>query len=172
VTLFLFGRLAGYLLFAVAAWGAGALLLSFAAQGLVVGPSYIVLAVFLARYGFGKSKTTCAASALGGSGRWLNDAASLLPLILGFLTGLNMCPPFFLAMTAAVDTHSLTGSISLFFMFFLGTSLYVLPTPLLAAHHSAKLRTISKLAAGVVSVYYFYAGIVKTAAGIEQVWST
>lgn len=171
VSMFLVGRLAGYLLFAVAAWMAGAVLLSFGAQGLVVGIAYVLLGSLLASYGFSKPKPGCPARAIGGMPEWLRTSELLLPISLGFLTGLNLCPPFVLALTAASDAHSLWGSVSFFLMFFLGTSLYVLPTPLLGApSRPTALATVGRLAAGVVAAYYVVTGIVRTAAGIQQVW--
>lgn len=170
-SMFLLGRLAGYLLFAVAAWAAGAVMLKFGTQGLVVGIAYVILGALLACYGFKKPKTGCPARAVGHSPDLMRGRESMLPLVLGFLTGLNLCPPFILALTAASDTHTLWGSVSFFLMFFLGTSLYVLPTPLLGAPvRPAAVAMVGRLAAGVVAVYYFVFGIIRTTAGIQQIW--
>ena len=165
---FLCGRLFGYLLFAVAAFGAGAVLMRLGVQGLVVGAAYIVLGAVLGWYGFRSAPDVCPMQALGGVRARMRRAEAWLPLVLGFLTGLNLCPPFVLAFTAAADVHSLLGSLSFFFMFFVVTSLYVLPIPVLGAvNRSQRVRIVSRLAAGVVAVYYIYLGIIKTVAGID-----
>ncbi|MEW6367024.1 MAG: sulfite exporter TauE/SafE family protein [Acidobacteriota bacterium] len=173
VALFLAGRLAGYLLFATAAWAAGAILLGSGKLPLIAGPAYVVLAVLLAIYGAGKPRSRCAAGSSSSIGRRLGGVPWLLPLVLGFLTGLNLCPPFLTALVAAGEAPTLGGSLLFFLMFFVGTSLYVLPAALLgAAGRFPKLQLIGRLAACVMALYYFYAGILRCAAGIEQVIST
>ena len=72
-------------------------------------------------YGLTNPSTPCAARSLKGRlaqtlGRW----PFLMPLALGFLTGLNLCPPFLLAFTGA----AWTGSLGLTFIFF--NTLFVL----------------------------------------------
>ncbi len=70
-------------------------------------------------------------------------------VVLGFLTGLSICPPFIAAMTASAALGSLQGSIFYFTAFFFGTALYlplmILLGPLCrieAANHVAKICLI------------------------------
>lgn len=46
--------------------------------------------------------------------------------MVGFLTGIAICPPFLAAISGAIMTGSLVGAILYFSIFFLATSLYVL----------------------------------------------
>jgi sulfite exporter TauE/SafE len=48
-------------------------------------------------------------------------------LVLGLLTGVNLCPPFIAAITGAVGTGTILNAIGYFLFFFLGTSLVLLP---------------------------------------------
>jgi sulfite exporter TauE/SafE len=161
---FLLGRLAGYVLFALAAWLIGfSLLPSGAWRGLVFGLAYLVLSVLLIVYGFVAPKSWCAARVLPGFRGW-----PVLPLALGFLTGINVCPPFLIALTRAADAKSALDSVRFFIIFFVGTAVYFVPMPLLGALKSVRiLRTVGRMAAGIIGVYYFYLGLVTFYGGIR-----
>ncbi len=167
---FLGGRLGGYLLFALLAWATNRFLLGAATlsqntslHSLVFGVTYIALAGLLLFYGLAKAPTVCAGS-LRGVRVYLQRWPALLPFGLGFLTGLNLCPPFLLAFTGAASSGSLLESLFFFAMFFLGTSLYLIPASFLGAFsHISSLRTVGKLAALIVALYYLYSGIILVA---------
>ena len=55
----------------------------------------------------------------------VNSVKWFAPLV-GFLTGIAICPPFLAAISGAIMTGSLIGSIFYFSIFFLATSLYIL----------------------------------------------
>lgn len=164
VARFLLGRLAGYLAFSVLAFAFHtALPASVAVRNLVMGSTYVILSVLLVFYGFryGTGSPVCAAR---GSGPFLLKAGrlwpALAPAILGLLTGLTICPPFLLAFTAAVEKTTLTGSVAFFVLFFCGTSVFFLPFPLVGSlKRLSVLSTVGRLAAGIVGLYYFYAGL-------------
>lgn len=164
VARFLLGRLAGYLAFSVLAFTFHtALPASVAARSLLMGSTYIILSVLLVFYGL-RYKTGSPACAARGSGLFLLKARrlwpALAPTILGLLTGLTICPPFLLAFTAAVEKTTLTGSVAFFVLFFCGTSVFFLPFPLVGSlKRLSVLSTVGKLAAGIVGLYYFYAGL-------------
>jgi sulfite exporter TauE/SafE len=159
---FMAGRLAGYLLFAIAAWAAGlAVVRNLTNQGAIFGIIYIALAVLLVFYGFKSSASDCA----GGQAKLLGEKLNaknqaVLPVILGFLTGLNLCPPFLLAFTEAARAGAIWKSLLFFAAFFVGTSVYILPLAMLGlAKRIEALRYVGRLAAGVMGVYYLYLGI-------------
>lgn len=49
--------------------------------------------------------------------------------ILGFLTGINVCPPFILAFSDAAFFTDIFSSILYFIAFFIGTAIYFMPIP-------------------------------------------
>jgi sulfite exporter TauE/SafE len=176
LALFMLGRLAGYLLFGVLAWAAGWLLLrDAAAQAILAGAAYLLLAGLMLAYGLGKSPACLVApKALRARLAGLPGLAWLAPLIFGLLTGLNLCPPFLLAFTNAALNGTLGGSLLFFLAFFTGTSLYLLPLPLIglvhngaaAAQGARALQTIGKMAAVLMSFYYIVSGFLMIFEGV------
>ena len=155
---FMAGRLAGYLMFAVLAWAAGlAAAASIRNEKAVFGVIYIVLAGAMIFYGFKGAGGECAGKKAG----LLNATnQTAFPAILGFLTGLNLCPPFLLAFTEAAKTGTLWKSVLFFAAFFVGTSVYIVPLAILGLGRRVEpLRYVGRLAAGVMGVFYLYLGI-------------
>jgi sulfite exporter TauE/SafE len=158
---FLGGRLVGYLLFGLLAWSLGRLVPAAGEErGLIFGAVTIALAVLLLVYGLVRTPAACAGELTGaraGLRRW----PALFPAGLGFLTGLNVCPPFLLAFTTAAQTGSIWGSLLFFFTFFLGTSVYMVPLSLVGTLNRFKaLQTVGKLVAICMGLYYLYVGVV------------
>jgi hypothetical protein len=159
---FLLGRLVGYFLFAVLAWGINrSILQGVNKPDLIMGPAYIVFSLLLIFYGFFKTRTSCAATRMNGLRHRLTTIwPGSLPLIAGFVTGLSFCPPFLLAFTGAVEKTTILQSMFFFFAFFLGTSIFFIPTPFIGIFRGfSTLRIIGKMAAGLIGVYYLYSGI-------------
>jgi hypothetical protein len=161
------GRLAGYLLFACAAWTAGALLVPGDARTrvLVFGLAHLALAAALFWYAFAGSPVRhhdAAASAHAGRLPSLRRrVARLGPAALGFLTGVTFCPPFVVATVRAAELRSLPASLAFFTLFFLGTSVWFLP--FLAAGVARRIpeaHFVARIAMGVVGAYYGYMGVV------------
>jgi len=167
---FLLGRLLGYLLFAVLAWGINrSILQGMNAPELLIGPAYVVFSLLLIYYGFFKTKTSCATTRMNGFRHKLMTIWPVsIPMIAGFVTGLSFCPPFLLAFTNAIGKTSLLQSLLFFFAFFLGTSIFFIPTPFVGIFRGfSALKIIGKMAAGLMGVYYFYSGIVMLIGGIK-----
>ncbi len=169
---FLAGRLLGYLLFGLLAWLLSGLLL--AADGFqdrLVGGTYIGLSILLLVSVFRKNRPAPDACSLPKARAWmrlwLQQVPGSLPVGIGFLAGLKICPPLLLAFTGAASSGSPGGSLLLFFMFFLGTSIFFLPFPLLGAlARVPDARWVGKFAAVIVALYYFLSGILLFAGGI------
>jgi hypothetical protein len=165
---FLCGRLGGYLLFALLAWAAGGLLLEAGgAQALLIGATYAGLSVLLlvAVFQKGPARSKCALSeAQARFRRW----PALIPVGMGLLAGLKVCPPLLLAFTDAASSGTLGGSLLLFVTFFLGTSLYFLPISLVGTlTRLPDLRLVGKFASVIVALYYLYSGVLLFAGGVQ-----
>lgn len=170
---FLGGRLIGYLSFAVLAWLAGRLLAGASAwKEILAGAATITLAGLMAYTVLSKHHLvhvdlSCAVSNKGFR-QALRPLGVFIPLALGFLTGLNLCPPFLLAFANASVMSTLPQSLLFFALFFLGTSLYFIPLPFLGAlrRHQA-LQNIGKMASILISLYYLVSGILSIYGGIQ-----
>jgi hypothetical protein len=158
---FMAGRLAGYLLFAVLAWFTNRVLLAnIHSRSLIYSFAYLGLAFLMVFYGLKKPKPACAAHFLNGRRDPAASRGQIMPVLMGFLTGLNLCPPFLTAFTGAAGSGSLAGSLTYFATFFVGTSVYFIPVPFLKTlGRYDMVRQIGKLAAFLVGLYYFYFGI-------------
>jgi len=164
---FLGGRLVGYMLFAVGAWLTHSVLVEdVPRQRGVFGAVTIVLALVLIGYGFMASKPSCQSAFLCRiTGRLERVSPLWVPAGLGFLTGVSVCPPFLLALVSSVQLSALGQGLVFFAGFFVGTSIYLAPLPLvgLVGRHE-KARLIGRLAAGVVGLIYLYSGVVSLVA--------
>jgi sulfite exporter TauE/SafE len=77
------------------------------------------------------------------------------PLVLGILTGVNLCPPFLLALTKAFHGSGPVAGMTLFAAFFAGTTLFLLPISAFGLLGSRKFfRSIARWGAIGVSVWF------------------
>jgi sulfite exporter TauE/SafE len=170
---FLFGRLLGYLLFAVLAWTfSSAILQETGQRNPIIGIAYILFSGLLISYGFfKKTDTTCKVSCNSNKyKRLLASQPALLPVAAGFATGLSFCPPFLLAFTGAVEQTSLLAAMLFFFSFFLGTSLLFGLAPFVGVFKRFPvLKIIGKMAAGLMGLYYLYQGIILIIGGLKTI---
>jgi len=116
--------------------------------------------LFMIAYGFHRFKEIC----LGQKQHRLDQNLSRWPLAIplagGFVTGINLCPPFLLAITGAVETHNLSASVLFFILFFLGTSVFFIPMPFLGFFKRKHvLQVIGKFAAILAGLLYLYKGV-------------
>ncbi len=167
---FLLGRFMGYVLFGCVAWIAGRFLFhSSANRELLFGVVYLILSLLMAFYGLFGAKERCKINHYNHViGRFFTDKKWVIAVALGFLTGINFCPPFLLAFSSSAHTgDSLFQSVVYFVQFFLGTALYFIPVVLLGfGNLLAKLRTIGKMTAVVMALYFFYKGTTMIAGGV------
>ncbi len=159
--LFLAGRLLAYLLIGLLAGLAGTTLLQpFATKHVFMGILYLILALLLIAYGFHRFREVCLGHGNPNLKKYFGSRFPIvLPVAGGFVTGLNLCPPLLLAITDAVKTGNVGGSLVFFFLFFLGTMIYFLPVPFIAFFRRQHiLRIIGKFAAILAGLLYFYKG--------------
>jgi len=161
---FLFGRLLGYLLFAILAWTISRTILQEAGlRSIIIGVAYILFSVLLIFYGFfKKAEHSCQTACKRNKYQRLSAISpALLPVAAGLATGLSFCPPFLLAFTGAAKQTSLLMNLLFFFSFFLGTSILFVLAPFVGVFKKfSVLQIVGKLAAGLMGLYYLYSGII------------
>ena len=119
--------------------------------------SWIVLAAILIAYGLGVSfghLRMCAVASRFAKSRYF-------PLIIGALTGLNVCPPFLLAITFSLE-RSIDPSygVVFFLAFFLATTIFIPPAGLVTYMPRRDIVSrIGKAAAVVAGIVFLYQGI-------------
>ncbi len=87
---------------------------------IIIGISYLILSVLLIFNAFFDTKKE--------SCRFMRfKKYSHYPALLGIFTGLNICPPFILAITKAFNAKDIIMSAVFFIMFFIATSVFILP---------------------------------------------
>jgi len=158
---FLSGRLIAYLLVGLISGIAGMTLLNPLRQKpCFMGSLLLLLAMTMLLYGFLQFKQICLGHKPGLWHNWSRaKGIGFLPFLGGMLTGLNLCPPFLLAIAAAVETGKWTGGIVFFFFFFLGTLVFFVPLPFLGYFRKIQtVRVIGKFASLVAGFYYLYNG--------------
>ncbi len=166
LTLFLGGRLAGYLAFAVVTWVLGATIpLDPHTRTLVFGLANFGLAALLGISAF-LPHLLCPISPderqphlyqIGAADRFRPPTA----LTLGFLTGLNLCPPFLTAGVRAAATRSLSGALLFFAVFFVGTAVWFLPALAVSPlRRISVVPTVARMTMVALAVYYAYLGVV------------
>ena len=164
---FLGGRMGGYLVFGLLAWATGSLLLQAVGyQALLIGIAYMGLAVVLLLAVL-RRKAPAGGCAFEGARATLYRWPAFLPIGMGFLAGLKICPPLLLAFADAASTGTLIGSLIFFLAFFVGTSIYFIPIPFLGVFRRVSaLQIVGKFAAVIIALYYLYAGILLLAGGV------
>jgi hypothetical protein len=173
---FLAGRLAGYLGFAIAAWALGlALPLPAGANAALFGVVHLALATALIRYALSTLRPRPEACPGGLSATRRRVLAgrfrALGPAALGFLTGLNLCPPFRVAGVRAAQRHSLPGALEFFLLFFAGTLVWFLPfMGVSAVRRFTGLRVVARFTTALVAAYYGYLGLVTLGGALLHAW--
>lgn len=155
--LFLFGRLVAYLLFG----------LVFGALGGILAPVWKFKTVLLpALYGLLGLLMLLYAVVQGfphvGFCRTLQPrlGSRWYLLLLGFLAGINLCPPFLLAVTAALDVGGPIQGMLFFLVFFLATSVYLIPLLFTGLVSRFKeVRFAARIAAGLAGLWFIWLAI-------------
>jgi sulfite exporter TauE/SafE len=171
LSVFLSGRLIGYLGWAVLSWLLG-WLISQSMKGLALfSAADLILGACLIYYGIRQpapSHGNCPGSTLNS----LNFSGSIQQSffrggVWGFLSGLQICPPFLTAVAEAARTGSLGGSLLFFSLFYLGTGIWFIPFPLIGTlGHFRQVAQVARFLTLPLGAYFIYSGIISIAGGI------
>jgi len=169
---FIFGRLGGYILFG-AIFGYLGEKISNQTVNLILIVSLMVLSIILIIYSLGllrpKGFFCLAPSPLkkgGGSAKYLKFREKS-PLLMGFLMGINICPPFLMSLAYVFSLHSAFKGIIYFLLFFLGTTLYFLPVTFLGFLGRMKeFRTVARIAGLIVGIAFLIYAIFYIVRGV------
>lgn len=162
LSVFLATRLLGYLLFAAVAWQLGTLVaLPSSLRSVIFAVIHVLLGCVLLGYAYSAGRTCLSACA--GSSLVTIGAPRKHPIpgaaVLGFLTGVSLCPPFVAAGVRAAEAASMVDAVLFFAVFFLGTSIWFVPFAGLGwVRRNEAVTTVARMAMVLIALYYFYAG--------------
>ncbi|MBI5245233.1 MAG: sulfite exporter TauE/SafE family protein [Elusimicrobia bacterium] len=152
---FIAGRLAAYLLFGLAAGAIGSAFagrlpprLLYAAMAF---SGLLMLAIMALKTA--PQLSLCA---------WALRSRGLkrLPFALGFVVGVNVCPPFVAGLAQALRLASPSAGASYFLAFFIGTTLYMLPLfAIVPLAFMKRLQDIGAIACGLTGLWFTGLGL-------------
>ncbi len=157
LALFLLGRLSAYLLFGLVFGALGGFLVRFWSFRTIWVPIlHALLGFLMILYGLAHSfprLELCRVLRPRFQSRWY-------PALLGLLAGINLCPPFLLAVTAVLDVGGIIQGMVFFLAFFLATSVYLLPLLFsgLAARFDS-VRFAARFASVLVGIYFIFLSV-------------
>lgn len=152
---FLLGRLAGYVLFGAAiGWLGERLRYAWLERLTTLGLMLMALVLIFYAIGFRRPRWSfCAAGTRRGA---------TAPLLLGFLLGLHVCPPFLVSAAYVFTLHSMAKGIVYFLVFFCATSIYLVPLLFVGwLGRMQEFRRAARANALAVGVLFFLYGIMK-----------
>jgi len=155
---FLAGRLVGYSLMGIiAGWLGQEIILQVQAAQQLESIVFLLIGLLLISFAAVKSFPHWSFC------RFLNKniICDRTPGVMGVLTGINICPPFVAALFDAAQTGGPGGGALVLIAFFLGTSLILLPLPMvgLLAKEEA-MQVAGRIAAGLVGGWFCLKGLV------------
>jgi hypothetical protein len=168
LAIFLASRLAGYLLFACAIWSAGLVVSrAWSGRSWVFGGVQVALAAGLLIYAVAWPHAKCVLRRSHHAGLvQIGEPPAPAPeprftgsATLGFLTGVNLCPPFLVAGVRAAQLSSLAGALLFFLVFFVGTAIWFTPFLSLGViRRTAPFLTVARMAALLLACWYGFSG--------------
>lgn len=164
LSIFLAARMTGYFLFATAAWYSGAAIpRGWASRSWLLGGIQVLLAAALLLYAAGwrglhlrRTPTAPELVQIGEQPKPRRRGAATL----GFLTGINLCPPFLVAGMRAAQAPSLPSALLYFVFFFAGTSVWFAPFLSLGfLRRTPALLTVARMVAVLLACWYGLFGL-------------
>jgi hypothetical protein len=162
--LFLMARLGGYLLFAAGVWLLGAAVLRALAGGAwTMGVIQILLAASLVVFAVGRPRRGCGHACSGAELVRIGEPVGREragALTLGFLTGINFCPPFLVAGVRAVQLATLPATLIFFVSFFVGTAVWFTPYFFLGlVKRTEACVLVARITAVLLACWYGFSGL-------------
>jgi sulfite exporter TauE/SafE len=170
LSVFLSGRLFGYLGWAVLSWLLGTLISQSTGGLALFSAADLVLGAWLIYFGIGRPASyhgSCPGSILNSpdpSGS--SQGVFIRSGVWGLLSGLQVCAPFLTAFAEAAKTGSLGGSLLFFLLFYLGTGIWFIPFPFIGT--LGRFRQVAQVArffAVPLGAYFIYSAIIPLAGG-------
>jgi sulfite exporter TauE/SafE len=168
MSLFLAARLAGYLLFASAIWSAGSLLAHTSLErSWIFGAIQLLLAVGLLFYAAASPRAHCAVAPtqppdlvqIRSTPEQTPPPRKAGAVTLGFLTGINLCPPFLVAGVRAAQMSSMAGALLFFTVFFAGTAVWFAPFLTFGVmRRTPSFLTVARMVAVLLACWYGFTG--------------
>lgn len=151
---FLAGRFLAYLSFAVIVSALGKVaqpyLPSWAAPlAMVLAAVFMLCFLFFSR----------ASRSAGGCPAGFAPLFRRLPLALGFMTGLNICPPFVAGFVRLAGLADIGAGLLYFTGFFTATSLFMLPALAPTPFLNARVKQIGRMTLFIAGVWYLFLGL-------------
>ncbi|MCD6270979.1 sulfite exporter TauE/SafE family protein [bacterium] len=149
---FIFGRLLGYIAFG-ALFGYLGEKITQDKFDLIASIVLIVLSAILVLYTLGfikKKRSFCLKPKI----------KTKLPILMGFLMGINVCPPFLMSLVYVFKLHNVLYGVIYFLIFFLATTIYFIPLGFLGYFNKFKeFQAVGRISALIVGVSFFVYGI-------------
>jgi sulfite exporter TauE/SafE len=170
LAVFLSGRLLGYLGWAILSWLVGWMIFQNARGPALFSAADLVLGAWLIYYGIRRPvllHESCPGSNLSSlDSSWRSHQAFFRGGAWGFLSGLQICPPFLTAVAEAAKTGSLGGSFLFFFLFYLGTGIWFIPFPFIGTlRRFRQAAQVARFLTLPLGAYFIYSGFISIAGG-------
>ena len=152
--LFLLGRLIAYIFFGALVGFLGRYMKGFPLFKRIIIPAlYLVLGCLMILYGMIQNFPRWRLCDIGT--RYFQKQNFLF--VAGFLAGINLCPPFLLALSYTLGLGQIGKAVLFFIFFFLATSVYVLPflfSALISRFNS--VRAAARFTAIIAGAWFIY----------------
>ena len=146
------GRFFGYGIFGAMAGALGGLIPDFY-RNVITYIAFIAIGGIMVFYGI-RGRTAPSKCAISWADKYISN-----PILLGFLTGLELCPPFLLAVADAVSAGGALSGFVLFTGFFAGTTIYLFPVAFFSVASNLKgFRVAAMIAAVAIGIWFFVQG--------------
>ena len=164
--IFLVARLTAYLLFAAVVWlVASDLPRSWTGRSWLIGSVEILLAIALLIYASGVRFPRWSPHSTDASRHLVQIGKPPEPrrsgaAVLGFLTGINFCPPFLVAGVRAAQLASLPAALLFFGCFFAGTSIWFAPFLSFGfLRRTPGVIVVARMVAALLACWYGLSGV-------------